>query len=68
MHKEIEKQKATEKELVFEFVRINPDRKDHDEYVEFGKIINYINKSNKSNHSIKSNALEYVNKEILPTL
>ena len=30
-----------------ELVRINPDRKDYDEYVEFGKIYNHINKSTK---------------------
>ena len=87
------KDKKSEKKLGCEFIRINPDTKDHNEYVEFGKIINYINKSNenltkestrnflidnltkilpkikfKSNHSIKSRALKYVNKVILPTL
>ena len=87
------KDKKSEKKLGWESIRINPDTKDHNEYVEFGKIINYINKSNenltkestrnflidnltkilpkikfKSNHSIKSRALKYVNKVILPTL
>ena len=46
MYKEIERQKAIEKELDSEFIRINPDGKDYDEYVEFSKIINYINETN----------------------
>ena len=38
------KKKAIEKELRFEFMRINPD---DDEYVEIGKLYNYIIKSTK---------------------
>ena len=46
-HEEIERQKATEKELGCEFIRIIPDEKDFDGYVEIGKIYNHINKSSK---------------------
>ena len=40
VHKEIERQKATEKDLGCEFNRINLDEKDFDLYVEIGKINN----------------------------
>ena len=46
-HEEIERQKATEKELGCEFIRIILDEKDFDGYVEIGKIYNHINKSSK---------------------
>ena len=36
-------QKAIEKELDCEFIRISPDVKDFDEYVEIGKRYNHIN-------------------------
>ena len=44
---EIKSQKAIEKELGCEFIRINPDRKDYDGYVEIGKIYNHVIKSTK---------------------
>ena len=39
---EIKRQKAIEKELGCEFIRINPCAKDYDEYVEIGKIYNHV--------------------------
>ena len=33
------------KDLDCKFIRINPDEKDFDEYLEVGKIYNHINKS-----------------------
>ena len=49
VHKEIQRQKAREKELDSElkFIRINPDKKDSDFYVEIGNIYNHISESNK---------------------
>ena len=42
------KKKAIEKELGCEFIRISPDVKDFDEYVETGKWYNHINESTKN--------------------
>ena len=39
------KKKATEKELVCKLVRINPDEKDFDMGIDFGKILRRINTS-----------------------
>ena len=49
VHKEIQRQKAIEKELDYElkFIRINPDKKDSDFYVEIGNIYNHISESYK---------------------
>ena len=44
---EIEIQKAVEKYLDCEFIRINPDEKDFYEYVEIRKIQNHIKKPSK---------------------
>ena len=46
-YKEIERQRAIEKELNCEFIRINPDEEDFDMYDEIGKIYIHINKSSK---------------------
>ena len=43
----IERQKAIEIELDCEFIRINPEEKEFDVYVEIGKIYNHIIKSSK---------------------
>ena len=42
------KKKAIEKELGCEFIRISPDVKDFDEYVETAKRYNHINWSTKN--------------------
>ena len=39
------KKKATEKELFCKLVRINPDEKDFDMDIDFGKILRRINTS-----------------------
>lgn len=36
-----------EKELACEFIKINLDRKDYDQYVEIGKIYDHVSKSTK---------------------
>ena len=41
--KEIEKGNAIKEDLDCKFIRINPDEKDFDVYVEIGKIYNHIN-------------------------
>ena len=46
-YKEVERHKAIEKELGCKFIRINPDKKDFDMCVEFGKIHDLIKKSSK---------------------
>ena len=44
-YEEIKRQKAIEKALGCKFIRINPDKKGFDVYVEIRKINNYINRS-----------------------
>ena len=44
---EIKRQKALEKELGCEFIRINPTKENFNIFVEIGKIQNYIVKSTK---------------------
>ena len=58
-----------EKEYRDEFVRTNPDGKDYDEYVEFGRIISYINKSNEklTKESTKKSLIDNLSK-ILPKI
>ena len=41
------RQKAMEKELDCEYIRINPDGKEFNIYIEIGKIYNHIKESNK---------------------
>ena len=80
-------------DLDCKFIRISPDAKDFDIYVEISKIYNHFNESTKKltkesikislienlskrlsrlefvfNHSIKSKALKYVVKKILPSI
>ena len=43
--KKKQKNKREDKRKSCKFVRINPDKKVYDEYVEFGEIYNHINKS-----------------------
>ena len=45
---EIERQKATKKELSCKFIRINPAKQNFSIFVEIGKIQNYITKSTKN--------------------
>ena len=45
--KEVEKEKAIKDHLDCEFIRINPDEKDFDMYVEVSKIHNHIKQSSK---------------------
>ena len=47
IQQEIERQKAIVKELECEFIRINPDKKDFDIFVEISKIQSYIIESTK---------------------
>ena len=42
------KEKKNKEKFGSQFVRINPDRKKHDEYVTCGGIYNHINKSTKN--------------------
>ena len=78
-YKEIERQKAIEKDLDIKLFRINPVEKYFDEYAEIEKLYNHINKSSenlidniskrllklefKSNHLIKLKTLKYVVKK-----
>ena len=43
--KEVEKENAIKEHPHCEFIRINPDGKDFDRYIEIGKIFNQINRS-----------------------
>ena len=45
---EIKRQKVIEKELGCNFIRINPDVKDYDEFIGIGKIYNHVIKSTKT--------------------
>ena len=47
MKKRKGKRRKIKEKLSGKFVRINLDKKDYDEYVEFGEIYNHINKSTK---------------------
>ena len=46
--KENKKEEKIMEELGCKFIRINPDEKDYDEYVKFGKINDHISESNKN--------------------
>ena len=81
---EIKRQVEIEKELDCEYIRIIPDGKDFDVYVEIGKIHNHIKESNKKliKESLidkiskrlseskfnSSHSIKYVVKQIFPTL
>ena len=43
--KEVEKENAIKEHPHCKFIRINPDGKDFDRYIEIGKIFNQINRS-----------------------
>ena len=47
-YKEIERQKAIEKDLDIKFFRINPDEKYFDKYAEIEKLYDHINKSSEN--------------------
>ena len=53
------KKKATEKELVCKLVRINPDEKDFDMDIDFGKILRRINTS------IKKSLMDKISKRLI---
>ena len=63
---ETERQKAIEKKLDCEFIRINPDGKDFDVYVEIGKIYNHIKESNKklTKESTKKSLIDKISKRL----
>ena len=44
-NKDKKRQNDLKEYLKFEFIRINPDRKEFDIHVEIGKIYNHINES-----------------------
>ena len=60
---EIERQKAIEKEIGGEFIRINPANKGFDDFVEIGKIRNYIAMSVKN--STKKTLIDELSKKLL---
>ena len=64
---EIKRQKAIEKELGCEFVRIDPDVKDYDKYVEIGKIYKHVNESTKkiTKKSTKKSLIDKISKRLL---
>ena len=53
------KKKATEKELFCKLVRINPDEKDFDMGIDFGKILRRINTS------IKKSLMDKISKRLI---
>ena len=67
VHKEIGRQKAMENEVDCEFIRINPDRKDFDIYIEIGKIYNRISESNKklTKESTKESLIDKISRRLL---
>ena len=64
---EIKRQKAIEKELGCEFIRINPDVKDYDEYAGIEKIYNQIIESTKklTEESNKKSLIDQISKRLL---
>ena len=65
----IEKQKAIEKELDCNFIRINPDEMDFDRDIESGKIYNHNNKSSKKSlidkNSKRLSELEFTSNHLI---
>ena len=51
--KEKERENKIKERLKCEFIRINPDKENFDEYIEFGKINTYIRKSTKKKQKNK---------------
>ena len=66
-HKEIERQKAVEKELDCEFIRINIDEQKFDVDIHIGKIRNHIVESSKklTKKSTKISLIDNVSKRLL---
>ena len=64
IHYEIERQKAIEKKLGCEFIRINPAKENFHIFVAIGKIQNYIVKSTKklTEESNKISLIEEISK------
>ena len=60
--KDNEREEKIKEELSCQFVRINSDKKDYDEYFQFGKICNHIIESNKKSteESIKQSLLDKI--------
>ena len=60
--KDNEREEKIKEELSCQFVRINSDKKDYDEYFQFGKICNHIIESNKNSteESIKQSLLDKI--------
>ena len=60
--KDNEREEKIKEELSCQFVRINSDKKDYDEYFQFGKICNHIIESNKkpTEESIKKSLLDKI--------
>ena len=64
---EIERQKAIENKLGYEYIRINPAEKDFNIFVEIGKIQNYITKSIKqlTEESTKNSLINELSDKLL---
>ena len=77
--REIERQKALQKELCCKFIRVNPDKENFNIFKAQNEIFRHIKESNKEstkelklelekNNSIKTKCLKHVVEKILPTL
>ena len=62
-----QKRKGYKGNLDCKFIKINPDGKDYDEYVEFSKIINHINESNEelTKESAKKSLIDKISERLL---
>ena len=58
-YKELERENAIKEHLDCKFIRINPDEKDFDMYVEIGKIYNHVNRSS------EKSLIEKISKRLL---
>lgn len=67
--KEEEREKAITK-FVCKIIRINSDREDYDECVEFSKMINYINESNEklTKESTEKSLIDKISNKLLEFL
>ena len=63
---EIKRQKAVERKLGCEFIKINPDRKDYDECVEIDKIFSESNKK-LTKESTKKSLIDNISERLLET-
>ena len=64
---EIQRQKALEKELYCEFVRINPAKENFDIFIEIGRIQNFFVKANKKliDESTKKSLIDEISNKLL---